>query len=420
MSHKQYYLTEWAGYIARAARDGHLCGKPVGITRVQTVAGPRAGALELSAGIDAGRLLKALSADDSAVLRQFVPWEFTGEPLAYMRGRYVRVEAGWPSDLAESMIRLTDVGQHPRDGGRWIAGKNERGQTVTLGLNDNTPHFLLAGQTGSGKSVGMLAAACQLGKDHDNRLMLLDGKFGVDLRQVAHVATLAGPLVTDCEGATSALAWAVQDMRRRYEHEDPSRLVILWDEPGEWLADSPLLVEMTRRLLAQGRGANVHLLMCTHHPVVSVFGDSASKRNLTGRLALKVADFEASRVAVGGPQPRADHLLGAGDCYAVTPGAVHRLQGVFVDERDFGILPSGNPLLDEWPEYQTESLGQSEPFPPDQTAEAIIAAAEGAGRPTLEKRTGVGSTVGRKLLTYGRDVYNELSERDYTLCEQGE
>jgi hypothetical protein len=372
----------------------------------------------MHAGIESGKLLKALSADDSAVLRQFVPWEFTGEPLVYMRGRYVRVEAGWPPELAENMIRLSSIGQRPRDGGRWLAGKNELGQIVTLGLSDSTPHFLLAGQTGSGKSVGMLAAACQLGQDWDNQLVLLDGKYGVDLSKIAHMPTLAGPLAVDCEMAQAALSWCIQQMRQRYGNgRNGSRLIILWDEPQEWLAQSPALVEMTRRLLAQGRGANVHMLMSTQHPVVSVFGDSTSKRNLTGRVALKVADFEASRVAVGGAQPRADRLLGAGDSYCVAPGAVHRTQLVYVDEQDFDSLPAGEPLRDNWPEHHCEDLGQPLPFTPAQTAEAIIVASEGNGRPTLERRADVGSTVGRNLLKFGRDVYDILTAQDYRLCE---
>lgn len=424
---RKRYLNEWAGFVTRAAHGGHLGNKPIQIDRIQTIAGPRAGALELSAGLDAGRLLKALAADDSAVLRQFIPWDFTGEPLAYMRGRYVRIEAGWPDELAESVIRLDSIGQHPRDGGRWLAGKNERGQVVTLGLSDSTPHFLLAGQTGSGKSVGMLAAACQLGRDYDNQVILLDGKYGVDLSKVSHLPTLIGPLVIDCESALAALAWAVADMRRRYEHHDDaasSRLVIFWDEPQNWLADNPAMVEMTRRLLAQGRGANVHLILSTQHPVVSVFGDSTSKRNLTGRIALKVADFEASRVAVGGATPRADRLLGAGDCYAVTPGAVHRLQGVYVDRLNFDALPAGDPLLDTWPEYEAETLGQAPGgFNGIEIGVSILAAHQAKGRPTLRKRvedaTGHKPGNGRasRLLALGRDAYDWLTGAGWALCK---
>jgi len=316
------------------------------------------------------------------------------------------------------MIRLNSIGQYPKEGGRWLAGKNERGQIVTLGLNDNTPHFLIAGTTGSGKSTGMLNAACQLGKDRRNQLILLDGKYGVDLGKVAHLPTLVGPIAIDQDAARAALLWAVNDMQRRYTHQDDdSRLIILWDEPKDWLSESAAMVKMTARLLAQGRGAGVHIIMSTQHPTVGVFGDSTSKRNLVGRLPFLVEDYKASEVAVGGPSPRADQLLGAGDGFAVTPTAVHRIQGLFVDDTDFAALPSGEPQLVDWPTFSAEAIGRElEPFTPAQTAEGIIAAHKGEGRPALESRADVGSTVGRRLLNYGRDVHECLSERGYMLC----
>jgi S-DNA-T family DNA segregation ATPase FtsK/SpoIIIE len=344
-----------------------------------------------------------------------------------MNGRYVRIEAGWSADLTQDVIRLRDVNHRPRGEGRWLAGQNERGSMVVAELGDRTPHFLLAGQTGSGKSVAIESAASQLGQDPANHLIMIDGKWGDGLLPVSHLPTLQGPLATGVEDAGRALAWAMGDMRRRYEckasgRRDPSRLVIFWDEPQEWLRDDPKLAAMTRRLSGQGRAVGVHFLIATHHPTTDMFGDKSSKRNLTtGRIALQVADFEASRVAVGASRPRADRLLGAGDSYLIGPGAVQRAQLVLVDQRDFDALPSGEPALDEWPECRAEDWGQEpdlEPFTPRQTAEAIIAAHEGKGRPALEERAGVGSTVGRRLLAYGRDVNEALGERGYALREQ--
>jgi hypothetical protein len=111
-------LDQWANGILRAAQSGALGGKkPIQIHGVETVRGPRAGALEILAGFDAGRLLSVLSANDSALHRQFVPWDFCGEPSVYMAGRYVRLEAGWPDVLAEKDIQLSDVGQFPKGAG---------------------------------------------------------------------------------------------------------------------------------------------------------------------------------------------------------------------------------------------------------------------------------------------------------------
>ena len=153
---RQLLLHQWAVALDRAARAGALTGdsaKPIVIKEMGMVAGPRAGALEINAGLDAGRLLRVLSGDEGAMLRQFVPWSFSGEPSTYMAGRFVRVEAGWPDHLAERAIKVSDLNARPHGSGRWLAGKNELGRAVTLGLSDHAPHWLIAGTTGSGKSV---------------------------------------------------------------------------------------------------------------------------------------------------------------------------------------------------------------------------------------------------------------------------
>jgi len=177
-------LTSWARHLADAARSGALTGRVCPVSRIETICGPRAGALEIFVGLEAGRLLRALARNDCATLRQFVTWRFEGEPQAFMSGRYVRVEAGWPRELAERVIRLVDLGQHPRGGGRWVAGRSETGATIIPGLNDATPHFLVSGTTGSGKSVALRSAVLQLSADRDNSIVLVDGKFGESLRAV--------------------------------------------------------------------------------------------------------------------------------------------------------------------------------------------------------------------------------------------
>ena len=177
-------LEDWARYLAGAAGQGAFTRRPLAL-RFEGVLGPRAGALELYAGMDAPALLSALSRNNAALLRQFVPWSFTGEPAAYMAGRFVRVEAGWPPELAETMIRLADLSKKPELGGRWVAGKTENGATVVMGLTDATSNYLVSGQTGSGKSVALRSAVLQLARDPDNRLVLVDGKMGEGLAGLA-------------------------------------------------------------------------------------------------------------------------------------------------------------------------------------------------------------------------------------------
>jgi hypothetical protein len=204
MKSRQKLLGEWGQYIVGAARNGAF-GRKCNISRIESIAGPRAGALELQADLDTEALLKALGKSDCATLRQFIPWDFPGEPSVCMSGRYVRVEAGWPSGMAEKMIRLRDLSPHPKLGGRWVAGKNERGRTVIAAFNDRTSNFLVSGSTGSGKSVALRNAVFQLCKDTQNQVVLLDGKYGESLRQVSHLRGVVGPVAVEAQDMRAAL-----------------------------------------------------------------------------------------------------------------------------------------------------------------------------------------------------------------------
>ncbi len=85
--HRLKLLEQWAVNMAHAAAAGALTGgKPLTIRALETVRGPRAGALEIDAGLDAGKLLRILTADDCALHRQFVPWSFTGDPRCIWPG----------------------------------------------------------------------------------------------------------------------------------------------------------------------------------------------------------------------------------------------------------------------------------------------------------------------------------------------
>jgi len=334
----------------------------------------------------------------------------------------VRLEAGWPVGLAETMIRLSDIECCPSEPQRWTVGRNERGVFVTTSLKDSTPHWLLAGATGSGKSMAMRAACLQLARG-DNRLVLLDGKYGESLSMCQHLPGVVGPVAVDVAEAKCALGWACQEMRRRYEHvargeEIDGRLVVAFDEFQEWAGDAALSGLM-HKIAAQGRAAGVHLLAATQHPVIDAFGESATKRELTGRVALMVTDAEASRVVVGGASPRADHLLGAGDCYVIAPGNCHRVQGAYVSEADFAKAATGKWEFEEWPGVEAESVGQDLPvsgtIPTSQeVALALRSAMAGEGRPSFQAHFGEaglptpGSGKAARLLEFGRDVWGQL------------
>lgn len=417
-------LRAWGGKLAELAARG-LFGKPFTIPRIDPVVGPRAGALEIYAGIHAGPMLRTLSKDDGAILRQLVPWGFVGEPVAFMSGRSLRVEAGWDRSLAQTCVRLAEIGHKPDRAESWIAGVDERGRTVVASLSDVTPHYLFAGTTGSGKSVGLRNAAIQFARYPDqNEIVLVDGKHGESLRALERLPGVVGPVATTIETARAALSWAAEHMRARFAgNADRRRIVVIFDEFQELIGDS-MIEALFRQIATQGRAARVHMLAATQHPTVSAFGHSATRRCFPGKAAFMVDDWDASRIAVGGSYPRADHLLGAGDEYACAPGVVHRIQGAYVDDRDLRVLDRvERTQVDQWadavdvgPGLQSDSAGRSRRRLPtaDDLSRAILAAIAGEGRPLFRDRyppgSRPGSTRAEWLMAIGREVWEILAD----------
>lgn len=427
---RQSLLQQWASGIDRAARSGALfndVSKAIALREIGMINGPRAGALELDAGLGAGRLLRALGSDEGAILRQFIPWAFMGDPVCYMAGRFVRIEAGWPDHLAEKAIRVSDLNTRPHGSGRWLCGKNELGRVVTLGLSDNAPHFLIAGTTGSGKSVALRSMIAQLSRAGD-RLVLIDLKHGEGLRDLDRLPGAIGPLAMTIDNARSALGWAVAEMTRRYETHDTTspRLIVVIDEVQE-LADDPICVEAIRKLTAQGRAARVHVVLATQHPINAALGDPTIKRNTSGRIALRVADAKSSEVTIGQSTPRADWLLGAGDCYAIVPGAIQRCQVAYMPRQEIERQLIAQPLINEWPAIEAEQLNgaptSGATYSGAELAVSLINATQAGGRPALVKALSdqglgkPGSDRAARLLALGRDISRNLIDRGYDVVQ---
>ncbi|MBK8113308.1 MAG: type IV secretion system DNA-binding domain-containing protein [Candidatus Accumulibacter sp.] len=414
-------LTQLGSAIDTAARRGAF-GQPIAINAIEAIAGPRAGAVEVNAGLDSGRLMNRLAADDFAAARQFIPWDFPHSPAVYMSGRHVRIEAGWPESLAERSIKVTDLNRKPYGSGRWLAGLNELGRVVTLGLSDHAPHFLVSGTTGSGKTVAVRSLITQLATNGD-QLILIDGKYGEGLAGLSNLPGVIGPLATDLESARSALTWAAQEMQRRYETHDTAapRLVVVIDELQEFAAD-PACIEIVRRLAAQGRAARVSLIVTTQHPNADAFGSDASiKRNITGRIALKVSDYKASEVAIGGNTPRADWLLGAGDAYCVVPGVVMRTQIAYLTRSEIARHLTAQPKLSHWPAFSSEQIADKPgQFSARELAYSLLSASNDEGRPTLLRRLSThDGDRARRLHRLGRDILTELETIGVTVCLSG-
>lgn len=401
------------------------------------IAGPRAGAILLQVGVAAAKVLRLLSGDNAAIARQFIAWNFPGDPAVFMSGKLIRLEAPWPDSLAQTQIRYRDVSHHPMGDGRWVAGLNERGTTIVLGFSDSVPHLLMGGTTGSGKTVALRNAAAQLSRQAgETALVALDGKYGAGLGILSNLPGMVGPVVTDVRQAINALGWVHTELQRRYGLITAQgeaaiahlpRIVVLFDEFQEFMED-PNVRELTRRLLAQGRAARIHAILATQHPTVEAFGENGSlKRNLVGRLALRVTDQDASRVVVGDSLPRADRLMGRGDAYAIIPGHIHRVQLLLVDEAELQLLSREEPLLHAWPEVRPADYGQ-EPtvhwaYNGSELAWGLIGAAQTPpwGRPRVLQaleEAGLdrpGSERADRLVELTRETATSLSEAHYQL-----
>jgi hypothetical protein len=425
---RQRLLEEWAWFVTQNAHSGHLTGQPCRIDQFFTIAGPRVGALEMQVGLHSGKLMSALRAEQCARLRQLVPWEFVGNPQCFMNGRYVRIEAGWPEELATTMIRLHDLSDKPLHGGRFAIGRDESGATVRPSFSDTTPHFLVSGTTGAGKSVAMRTIARQLSDDPGNQIVLIDGKHGDSLRPVERLRGVVGPCATNTETARNAMGWVHAQLVKRYQGGRwNTRLVVFIDELQAFV-DDKLFVALLHEGTSQGRAAAVHFVVGTQHPTVDSFGDPRIRRMLIGKLALLVDDPDASRVAVGGSLPRADQLLGAGDAFCISPKTCNRVQVAYADD-DLDVAQRGSWQFSEWPDLEVEEVPSDTEvnwsYTGAELGVSLVSAFEGEGRPTMVRRLEharlgrPGAEKAIRLLQLGRDAKSWLESKDYTVCLSG-
>ncbi|MDP2671852.1 MAG: DNA translocase FtsK [bacterium] len=222
------------------------------------------------------------------------------------------------------------------------------------------PHVLIAGSTGSGKSVAINAFIATLlfrATPSEVKLILVDPKI-VELSGWNGIPHLLTPVITEAEKVISALKWAVTEMEKRYKKfaEVGARnidsfnemsgfqalpyIIIIIDELADLMLFAPVEVEDAITRLAQmSRATGIHMILATQRPSVDVI-TGLIKANIPARIAFNVASQVDSRVIID--QVGADKLLGRGDMLYVPPDASkpQRIQGVFVSE------PETNKLIE--------------------------------------------------------------------------
>ncbi len=253
-------------------------------------------------------------------------------------------------------------------------GKDIVGDPVVTQL-DKMPHLLIAGATGTGKSVGLNAMLCSLlykSTPDEVKLILIDPKR-IELSPYNQIPHLITPVVTDAKKATNALFWAVKEMENRYQllseenvrniiqynnkiekaekengeerdkkkgkdteaKERPKRLpyiVIIIDELADLMMVASRDVETSLMRLAQmARAAGIHLILATQRPSVDVL-TGIIKANFPTRLSFQVSSRTDSRTIIDANG--AESLLGNGDMLFLPPGVarLQRVHGAYISE----------------------------------------------------------------------------------------
>lgn len=236
-------------------------------------------------------------------------------------------------------------------------GKDVSGTPIIADMT-KMPHLLVAGSTGSGKSVAINAFLCGLLLKHspdELKLILVDPKM-VEMIVYNRVPHLLSPVVTELERVVPTLKWATREMERRYKifarhgcrnlesYKQLSRkradlepmpyILIVIDELADLMMMAPDETETYICRLAQmARATGIHLIIATQRPSVDVI-TGLIKANFPSRMAFAVTSQVDSRVILDGPG--ADQLLGRGDMLYMAADAAKlvRIQGTFVSDRE--------------------------------------------------------------------------------------
>jgi len=252
-------------------------------------------------------------------------------------------------------------------------GRDTSSKPMVVDL-DKMPHCLIAGTTGSGKSILLNSFITSLlfrNSPDELKLILIDPKR-VELTNYNSIPHLLTPVITEPEKILSSLKWAMAEMDRRYKlfqsvgvrnitgYNEMSGfqalpyIVIIIDELADLMMFAPVEIEDAITRIAQlARATGIHLVVATQRPSVDVI-TGLIKANIPCRIAFNVSSMIDSRVILDGPG--AEKLLGRGDMLFLPPDASKpiRIQGVFVQDSEISNLINYLKNTGIVPEYTAE------------------------------------------------------------------
>jgi DNA segregation ATPase FtsK/SpoIIIE, S-DNA-T family len=255
----------------------------------------------------------------------------------------------------------------------WAMGINVSGKPMIVDVAA-MPHMLVAGATGSGKSVGINSFLCSVlfrASPAEVKFILVDPKR-VELTGFNGIPHLLTPVIVEPKKVVSALKWAVVEMEGRYKKlaevgvknisgynelagfaAMPS-IVIVIDELADVMLFSPSEVEEAITRIAQmARAVGIHLVLSTQRPSVDII-TGLIKANIPSRVAFNVSSMTDSRVILD--QPGAEKLLGRGDMLFIPPTQAKpmRIQGTYVNDRETKQLMDFLKSQGQQPDYEEE------------------------------------------------------------------
>ena len=300
-------------------------------------------------------------------------------------------------------------------------GKDVKGDAVIADLGD-MPHLLIAGTTGSGKTVcvnSIISSILFKAKPNEVKFILVDPKK-VELAPYSGIPHLIHPIISGAKKAFSALSWAVEEMESRYKllAEEGARniniynkksfrmpyIVIVIDELADLMVAARDKIETAIQRLAQlSRAVGIHLILATQRPSVDVI-TGIIKANFPARISFKVSSKVDSRTVLD--IMGAEKLLGKGDLLFIRPGLLKpiRAQASFIDDEDIESLTSflksqGGPIYEDGIiEAQKKTGTKVEKDELIDEAVKVVLTARQASASLLQRRLRVGYTRAARLL----------------------